>query len=40
MELNYNALDDLLEDDFFKGFTTKEILELLEELKIKYKEKE
>ena len=40
MELNYNALDDLLEDDFFKGFTTKEILEILKELEIKYKEKE
>ena len=40
MELNYNALDDLLEDDFFKGFTTEEILEILEELEIKYIEKE
>ena len=38
MELNYNALDDLLEDDFFKGFTTEEILEVLEELEIKFRE--
>ena len=40
MELNYNALDDLLEDVFFKEFTTEEILEILKELEIKYKEKE
>lgn len=36
MELNYNALLDLLEDEFFKGFTVEELIEALEELEIEY----
>ena len=38
MELNYNALDDLLEDDFFKNMTEEELYELLDELDIYIKE--
>ena len=34
MELNYNALNDLLEDDFFENTTKEEIYELLDELNI------
>ena len=38
MELNYNALNDLLEDDFFKNMTEEELYELLDELDIYIKE--
>lgn len=34
MELNYNALDDLLDDVFFEDMTEEEIYELLDELDI------
>ena len=34
MELKYNALNDLLEDDFFEGMTEEELYELLDELDI------
>ena len=38
MELHYNALDDLLEDDFFENMTEEELYELLDELDIYIKE--
>ena len=38
MELNYNALNDLLEDDFFEDMTEEELYELLDELDICIKE--
>lgn len=38
MELNYNALDDLLEDDFFENMTEEDLYELLDELDIYIKE--
>ena len=38
MILNYNALNDLLEDDFFEIMAEEELYELLDELDIYIKE--